>query len=571
MASVQQLVESAKQLVLGKGDFAYVNEDKGSDAAGKGTQQEPFQTLLKAMETFGPDAAIKVCKSGESDYQDASASALKKIKKKYEENQRKAKRLEEQRAKAEQEGQAKVEAEAQRIEEAKKVVLTQDASLPEATKIKIRDSVANRNKRVKVSGWVQNLRVQGKDMMFIDLRDGTGYLQCILTGKLCHTFDALTLTIESTVTLYGVISELPAGKTAPDNHELVADYWEVIHKAPGDKEAFGNKLNAEADPSVLLDQRHLVIRSKKQSAVLRVRAQLMKSFRDHFDSRGYTEVTPPCMVQTQVEGGSTLFTLDYYGEPAYLTQSSQLYLETCLPALGDVWCMAESYRAERSHTRRHLSEYTHLEAEMAFLDFNDLLDKIEDLICDTIDRVLAHEPTRRLVEELNPGFKAPSRPFKRMHYSEAIEYLKEHNIAKEDGTFYEFGEDIPEAPERAMTDQIGVPILLTHFPAEIKAFYMKRSKEDPRLTESVDVLMPNVGEIVGGSMRISDYDELMAAYKREELDPTPYYWYIDQRKYGSSEHAGYGLGVERLLAWLCNRYTVRECSLYPRFTGRCQP
>lgn len=314
---------------------------------------------------------------------------------------------------------------------------------------------------------------------------------------------------------------------------------------------------------------------------------LLRAFRDVYAKSDFLEVTPPCIVQTQVEGGATLFGFNYYGQNAYLTQSSQLYLETCLPALGNVFCVQESFRAENSHTRRHLSEYTHMEGEMAFVNFDELMTHIETLVCETVDALLADPVASGIIQQLNPGFKSPARPFRRISYKEAIQWLNEHgiqhpeedkdgnNVLDEAGkpkmVDHVVGDDIAEAAERQMTDIIGTPIFLHSFPTELKAFYMKRIPGDRGFTESCDLLMPNVGEIMGGSMRISDNEELLEAYKREGIDPKPYYWFTDQRKYGTCEHGGYGLGIERVLAWLANRFTVRECSLYPRWPGRATP
>ncbi|KAG8731327.1 hypothetical protein FRC12_019785, partial [Ceratobasidium sp. 428] len=550
----------------------YVDETTGSDDKGDGTEASPYATPVAALDgPHGPDAAIFTRKAPADEYAPISGAALKRAKKGLEQLKEKAKKAEAAAAKAEQDRLR----EEKKLEESKKIVLKEDSSLPSAIRTKIQGCSELRSKRISVSGWVHRLRQQ-KGLTFIVLRDGTGYLQCVLSGQLAQTYDALVLMTESTVRIIGTLQEVPEGKTAPGGHELTADYWQLLGAAPGGAEAYSNKLNEETEGTVLHDNRHLVIRGETAAAVLRVRSGVLSAFRHTYAKHSLLEVTPPCMVQTQVEGGATLFKFDYYGQPAFLTQSSQLYLETCLPSLGDVFCVQESFRAENSHTRRHLSEFTHLEAELAFITFEELMTHIENVICETVDTLLADPKMAELVHQLHPKFQKPTRPFMRMDYRDAIKYLVEHGIKRKDEETGEMvdhvvGDDIAEAAERQMTDELNVPIFLHGFPKELKSFYMKRIPGREAFTESCDLLMPNVGEIVGGSMRIADMEELLEGYKREGMDPAPYYWFTDQRKYGTCEHGGYGLGVERFIAWLTNRFTVRECSLYPRWPGRATP
>lgn len=547
----------------------YLSES-GSDEDGKGTQEEPFKTLLRAMKETGEEPSIMHSfpkfylenKTSEGEkWGEVSLSQVKKVKKIWIREKYKQEKTDE-RLKQDAERREK------NLEEAKSIVIKPDPSLPEAKKVKIHLCKSHVGERVAVSGWVHRLRQQGKTLMFLLIRDGTGYLQCVLTDKQCMTYEALILATESTVTVYGTLKSVPEGKTAPGGLELAVDYWELVGPSPAG--GVDNLVNEEAHIDVQLDQRHMMLRGETLSKIFKIRSAVAHCFREHYFANNYVEVTPPTLVKTQVEGGATLFKLNYFGEEAYLTQSSQLYLETCIPSLGDVFCMAQSYRAEASRTRRHVAEFTHVEAECPFISFDDLLDRIEFLVSDVSERVLA-SPVGSLLKELNPDFVAPKKPFRRMNYSDAIEYLREHKITKDNGSTYEFGDDIPEAPERLMTDQINEPILLCRFPLEVKSFYMSRCPEDKRLTESVDLLMPGVGEIVGGSMRIWDEEELLKGYKREGIDPSPYYWFTDQRKYGTCPHGGYGLGLERLLTWMLNRHHIRDVVLYPRFVERCKP
>ncbi|KAJ7104560.1 hypothetical protein C8R43DRAFT_1047252 [Mycena crocata] len=563
----------------------HIDETAGSDTTGSGAADQPYQSLGFALFTHGASVSFLTRKDTSGTYEEPTQSSVKKAKKTAEGLEKKRKKADdiERAEKEEKEKRDKV------LEQSKKIVLVEDEALPKATKAKIVHLEPLRSQRIRAFGWVHRLRVQ-KGLIFIVLRDGTGYLQALLSGTATQTYEALTLQLESTVELVGTLQAVPEGKTAPGGHELIVDYWRLIGGSPGGDDAFSTRLNEKSDPSVLADLRHLALRGETASSVLRLRASMLSAFRQAYAAASIMEVTPPCLVQTSVEGGATLFKLDYYGQPAFLTQSSQLYLETCLPSLGDVFCVQESFRAENSHTRRHLSEYTHLEAELAFIDFNDLMHHIETIICETVSILLADPASAALIKQLNPAFEAPSRPFMRMSYEDAIAWLNEHKIQRpeedadekpildESGQVkmvdHAVGDDIAEAAERQMTDIIGKPIFLHGFPAELKAFYMKKMKSTDgkvTFTESCDLLMPNVGEIVGGSMRIDDMDELLAAYKREGIPTEPYFWFTDQRKYGTCQHGGYGLGVERFLAWLANRYTVRDCSLYPRWPGRATP
>ncbi|OBT76687.1 asparaginyl-tRNA synthetase [Pseudogymnoascus sp. 05NY08] len=569
----------------------YIDLDTGKDEEGAdGSEAKPYKSLGYAFIQHGgaenksylQRASVTGAVSADGDpserlaWKEPAKSAVKKAQNALDQHKKKL-------VKQQQIAAAEAEKEQQRLnnlEDAKKIVLTEDASLPKAVRTTTGDKDIKlgegdvKGARVKICGRIHRLRQQ-KQATFITLIDGYGHLQCVLTGDLTKTYDALTFAQGTSIALFGEMRKLPDGATAPDGRELQVDYYKVIGSAPSGDDAITNKVSSEKNmwDAQMLDNRHLVLRGDNASSVMKVRSAVEWAFAKAYKDLKFTKVSPPALVQTQVEGGSTLFELPYYDEKAYLTQSSQLYLETAIQSLGNVYCIEKSFRAEKSLTRRHLAEYAHVEAELDFIEFDDLLDHIELMIGTVIETILADPEIAGYIKELNPDFKAPARPFKRMRYSDAIDWLNAQDppILNEEGNPHVFGDDIAEAAERRMTDIINLPILLTHFPTAIKAFYMKRDPNDPRVTESVDVLMPGVGEIVGGSMRMEGYEELMAAYEREGIPPKEYYWYTDQRKYGTSPHGGYGLGLERFLAWVCNQHSVRTCCLYPRFMGRCKP
>ncbi|KAI5181692.1 asparaginyl-tRNA synthetase [Nematocida sp. AWRm80] len=421
--------------------------------------------------------------------------------------------------------------------------------------------------RVKTTGWVREVH-ELRSKTFFKLFSAGSMVKCLYSFKSAD--ESLHLTKHTSMEVVGTVKE-NFGKDAY-SCELHVEEYKII----GDRIAPGFEVDrSTSSESFLLDNRHLMIREPDVMAILMVRAELLRSIREFYHRQKYIEITPPTLVQTQVEGGSTLFMLDYFGEPAYLTQSSQLYLETAVPVFGKAYCIASSYRAEKSNTRRHLSEYTHVEAELAWITFDDLMSEIEDLTIAIIEGYNTHGIP--ILEKYGlPADKIPipAKPFKRLEYMQAIDFLKEKKILKEDGSEYTYDDDIPDASERFLCEQLSkdAPMFLTKFPAHLKSFYIEKSG-DGVTTNSCDLLYPGVGEIVGSSMRISNYKELLEGFEREKISPEPYKFYTDQTLYGPCPHGGYGLGFERILLSLMPKIIskVRDATIYPRFNGRCKP
>lgn len=426
-------------------------------------------------------------------------------------------------------------------------------------KRRIQDITENdEGKLVEIFGWAtktSNL----KHVSFVELTSYLSTVKCVINGSFHCTFS-------TSLTVYGRVVKTPNSR---DSHrfEIQADHFVIYNGAL----APSFPLNKASDKETLLDNGHLAFRMPERSLFLTARSELLRAVREFFHQSGSVEITPPTIVTTQVEGGSTLFKLDYYGEPAYLTQSSQLYLETVAPVLGSAYCIMPSYRAEKSKTSRHLSEYTHVEGELVDIKFDDLLATIEGLV--RTSAKLFYGSCIEKIKSVYPEFEPVSfadEPFKRLKYKDAIEFLISKDHRKPDGTSYKQMDDICDASERFLIEEYGMgqPVFLTHFPVEHKPFYMRRDGDE---TESCDLLFPGIGEIVGGSMRADKIEDLEAGFKREGIDPKPYYWYLDMARYGPSMHGGFGLGFERLMMGLMRYKNVDLATLYPRKATRSSP
>ena len=416
-------------------------------------------------------------------------------------------------------------------------------------------------------GWVQSIRVSKTrtfmDIRCIDVDPSEQTLQFIVDTRSVCVPHCVTKEAFVEVTGRNVTSE-----RSKLGFEIHVDHITVIGSSEHD---IDSKLRHQASVAHRFDQRHLMLRTTDVQKIIRVRAEVMRAFREYYHNRLVMEVDPPTLVETLCEGGSDLFATDYFGKPAYLTQSSQMYLEPLLASHGPVYCMQSSYRAEESTGPRHLTEFKHVEAEHPFETFKHLLSEIEHLVIDVRDAVA------KRFDVAVPEFK---KKFKRMTYADAVKYCRDHDIYKDDETKENFvyGDDIPSGPERKMIDMIGEPVLLIRFPAQMKSFYMSRCTDGPKdsdgkfmETESVDLLMPGVGEIVGGSMRVTDHDELYRLMKDKKMDTDKYQWYLDVRKYGSCPHGGYGLGLDRFVMWILGLDHIRDGCLFPRYMGRIYP
>jgi asparaginyl-tRNA synthetase len=416
---------------------------------------------------------------------------------------------------------------------------------------------------VRIRGWVQHLRSSGK-VRFLVARDGTGLVQGVLVkGNLPDAdFQAFEhLTLESSLELAGRVKAEPR---APGGYEL-----EVTGLAPVHLTQDYPISPKEHGVAFLMDRRHLWLRSPRQQAVLRIRDEVCRACRDFFHDRGFVLIDTPILTPTACEGTTSLFETNYLDRgKAYLSQSGQLYLEAAAMALGRVYCFGPTFRAEKSKTRRHLTEFWMVEAEAAFFTLEDVMELAESLVRTVVLRVLTHQEAqlRVLERDLAPLRAAAAGPFPRLSYAEALTLLGRH------GKELAWGEDLGGDEETVVSQAFPRPVLVHRYPKEAKAFYMEPDPEDPRLALCVDMLAPEgYGEIVGGSQRIADLDTLVARIQAHHLPQEPLEWYLDLRRYGSVPHSGFGMGIERVVAWICGLHHVRETIPFPRLLDRIYP
>ena len=418
---------------------------------------------------------------------------------------------------------------------------------------------------VEIRGWVYNKRSSGK-VRFVIIRDGTGFLQCVmvksnLADEVFELYNELSL--ETSVIVKGKARE---DRRAPGGVELELQDLKIVGKSVNFPIPKVREDNIP-DVGLLLPIRHLWLRTRKQWVLMRIRHTVEKAIHDFFDKNGFIRIDAPILTPSACEGTTTLFETDYFGEKAYLTQSGQLYMEAACMAHGRVYCFGPTFRAEKSKTRRHLMEFWMVEPEIAYAELPDIMENAERFVSYIVERVLEErkEELKTLERDISK-LEHVSPPFPKISYTEAVEILKKK------GFKFEWGDDFGGDEETAISEEFDKPVIVHRYPAKIKAFYMKRDPQNPELALCMDMLAPEgYGEIIGGGQREDSLEELEKRFDEYDLPKEAYEWYLDLRRYGTVPHAGYGLGIERTIAWISGIRHVREAIPFPRLLEKIYP
>src|SRR5580700_8227021 len=445
--------------------------------------------------------------------------------------------------------------------------MTQSMSSPVTT---IAEIGKHEGQSVTIRGWLYNLRESGK-LLFPQFRDGSGVIQGVVPKSTVSptVFDAVkNLTQESSVIVEGKVR---ADKRAPGGYELDVSGILVVQRV-SENDPYPISLK-EHGVDFLMEHRHLWMRTPRQASILRVRAEIIKAARDFFDERGFTLTDPPILTPAACEGTSTLFPVDYFDEQAYLTQSGQLYIEATAMALGKVYSFGPTFRAEKSKTRRHLTEFWMVEPEVAYAKLDDLMTLAEEFITFIVKRCLEkRRPELETIGRDVAKLEKIDTPFPRVTYDEAVKMLQDRHAKGEVENKFEWGGDFGSPDETYISSQFERPVMVNRYPAVVKAFYMEPDPERPDLALCMDVLAPEgYGEIIGGSQRMASYELLLKRIHEHELPEEAFKWYLDLRKFGGVPHAGFGMGIERAVAWICGLEHVRETIPFPRMLHRLYP
>lgn len=443
----------------------------------------------------------------------------------------------------------------------------QKLSAPVST---IREIGKYEGQTVTIRGWLYNLRESGK-LLFPIFRDGSGIIQGVVSKKevppeLFETIKGLTL--ESSVIVTGNVR---ADKRAPGGYEMDVRDAQVVQKVPED-DPYPISLK-EHGVDFLMEHRHLWLRSPRQVAILRIRSEIEKAVHNFFDQRDFTRTDPPILTPAACEGTSTLFEVEYFDESAFLTQSGQLYAEATAMALGKVYSFGPTFRAEKSKTRRHLTEFWMVEPEVAYAELDDIMRLAEDFISHIVQTVVANRSAELQVLERDIAkLENIKPPFPRLTYDDAVKMLQEGHAKGELENRFEWGGDLGSPDETYISSKFDRPVMVHRYPTEVKAFYMEPDPDNPKVALCVDVLAPEgYGEIIGGSQRIGSYEMLLKRINEHNLPVEAFKWYLDLRKYGGVPHSGFGMGIERAVSWICGLEHVRETIPFARMLYRLYP